>query len=38
MTKVNYIEVIYSEVEDPEPESPSGGGFTRSRGPTLIFD
>lgn len=38
MAKINYIEVIYSEVEDPEPESPSGGGFMRSRGPTLIFD
>lgn len=38
MTKIHYIEVLYSEVEDEEPVPILGGGFTRSRGPTLIFD
>lgn len=37
ISKIHYIEVVYNAGE-VEPESPDGGGFTRSRGPTLIFD
>ncbi len=38
ITKVNYIEVVYVEIAEEEPEPITGGGFTRSGGPTLIFD
>ena len=37
-TKINYITVVSRNIPEVTPASEFGGGFIRSRGPSLIFD